>query len=54
VRFRAAMHPTLDYVEFRTNPKPYMVQGVVHGRVQITFPPLYSKAVVGQQFFFYN
>jgi len=25
------MHPILDYVEFRTNPEPYMVQGVVHG-----------------------
>jgi hypothetical protein len=26
-----AMHPILNYVEFRTNPEPYMVQGVVHG-----------------------
>jgi hypothetical protein len=25
-----AMHPILNYVEFRTNPEPYMVQGVVH------------------------
>jgi hypothetical protein len=25
------MHPILDYVEFRTNPEPYVVRGVVHG-----------------------
>ena len=25
-----AMHPILNYVESRTNPEPYMVQGVVH------------------------
>ncbi len=25
-----AMHPILNCVEFRTNPEPYMVQGVVH------------------------
>jgi hypothetical protein len=31
VRVRAAMHPILNYVEFRTNHEPYMVQGVVHG-----------------------
>ena len=31
VRYTAAMHPILNYVEFRTNPEPYMVQGVVHG-----------------------
>ena len=31
VRFRAAMHPILNYVEFRTNPEPYVVRGVVHG-----------------------
>ena len=30
VRYTAAMHPILNYVEFRTNPEPYMVQGVVH------------------------
>ena len=29
--FRAAMHPILNYVEFRTNHEPYMVHGVVHG-----------------------
>jgi hypothetical protein len=27
------MHPILNYVEFRTNPKPYVVRGVVHGGV---------------------
>jgi hypothetical protein len=26
------MHPILNYVEFRTNPEPHMVQGVVHGK----------------------
>jgi len=25
------MHPILNYVEFRTNPEPYVVRGVVHG-----------------------
>ena len=29
VRYTAATHPILNYVEFRTNPEPYMVQGVV-------------------------
>jgi hypothetical protein len=35
VRFRAAIHPILNYVEFRTNPKPYVVRGVVHGGLRI-------------------
>jgi hypothetical protein len=34
LRFRAAMHPILNYVEFRTNPEPYVVRGVVHGGVE--------------------
>jgi hypothetical protein len=25
------MYPILNYIEFKTNPEPYMVQGVVHG-----------------------
>jgi hypothetical protein len=25
------MNPILNYMEFRTNPEPYMVQGMVHG-----------------------
>ncbi len=29
VRYTAAMHPILNYVEFRINPEPYKVQGVV-------------------------
>jgi hypothetical protein len=32
------MHPILNYVEFRTNPEPYMVQGVVHGGMRIKNP----------------
>jgi hypothetical protein len=34
VRFRAAMHPIMNYVEFRTNPKPYVVRGMVHGGME--------------------
>ena len=30
VRFRASHAPTLNYIESRTNPEPYMVQDVVH------------------------
>jgi len=30
VEFRAAMDPILNCVEFKTNPEPYIVQGVVH------------------------
>ena len=30
-RFKAVMHPILNYVEFRTNHEPCMVHGVVHG-----------------------
>jgi hypothetical protein len=33
--FRAAMYPILNYVEFRTNHEPYMVQGVVYGGVRL-------------------
>ena len=29
--FRAAMHPILNYVKFRTNHEPNVVHGVVHG-----------------------
>ena len=35
VRFRAAMHPILNYVEFRTNHEPNVVHGVVHGELRI-------------------
>ena len=35
VRFRAAMHPILNYVESWTNHEPYMVHGVVHGGFRI-------------------
>jgi hypothetical protein len=40
VRFGAAMHLILNYVEFRTNPEPYMVRGVVHGGMRK--PPLFA------------
>jgi hypothetical protein len=30
----AATHPILNYVEFRTNPEPYVVRGVVHGGME--------------------
>jgi len=30
-RFRAVMHPILNYIEFRTNHEPDVVHGVVHG-----------------------
>lgn len=32
--FGAAMHPIMNYVEFRTNPKPYVVRGMVHGGME--------------------
>jgi len=35
VWFRAAMHPILNYVEFRTNHEPNVVHGVVHGELRI-------------------
>jgi hypothetical protein len=35
VGFRAAMHPILNYVEFRTNHEPHVVHGVVHGDERI-------------------
>gem|GEM_PF-655353 len=28
------MHPIMNYVEFRTNPKPYVVRGMVHGGME--------------------
>jgi hypothetical protein len=28
------MHPILNYFEFRTNPEPYAVRGVVHGGME--------------------
>jgi len=34
-RFRAAMHPILNYLEFRTNHEPHMAHGVVHGGLLI-------------------
>jgi hypothetical protein len=34
VRSRAAMHPILNYVKFRTNHEPNVVHGVVHSGVR--------------------
>ena len=43
VKCTAATNPILNYIEFRTNPEPYMVQGVVHGggsRIRTHVPDL--------------